>query len=264
MKKTIKLSIIASMISLTALGANEVVPTSHSGSHLGKLIKEKKESRYALKESEKKSDNYIKTTGEKTMPSMMATEKIKGVYKAPLNVPLTAIDQKSTTTMELPKLTGLVPEKVEKTKDQLKYEKIMKILSKVDEDNPNSLSDTKVKEENNIDKLELIESFILPEPISSIKIQGKLSVFALIQTNKINKNTETTGSALKTFIKNDKKENAIDSSLFKYQELVVGYNTKKIKLYIGQQFNGWKVTKLSKNSVEYTNIQSDEQILKFY
>jgi len=245
MNKIIKISLISAVLCISYANAGEKI----EGSHLRKMVNEKKASTIIKKQIVKA--NVLPLINPKGTPKNNLTR-------------INSVQNVKTRRMELPKLKKDTKEvKAKKTPDQLKYERIMKILSKVNEKSDTLVIKEKKSEENN-KKIDTINKLVLPEPISSLSIQGKIIVFALIQINNVNKAAKNSGSQLKTLITADKETSKIDPSLFKYQNIVIGYKMKKIQLHVGEMFSVWKVESMTENKVVYVNNKTNEKITKFY
>lgn len=161
------------------------------------------------------------------------------------------------------KKTELSPEEQIKA---LKYERMIKLLSAVDKeaeggkssaDKEQEIKDAALKAE----QAAMVEKFLLPTPIGSIKMQGELIVYAYIKTRVANYPDKSLGASVKSMFES---KTATNPQHFALESLTLGFVTKKIKIKKGDVFGDWFVSDITNSFLEYTNKTTQKSIKKFY
>lgn len=149
----------------------------------------------------------------------------------------------------------------------IKYERIMNLLSAVDEKGKDGgktaleNEQDKKNQELKSEQVEMIEEFLLPTPIGSIKMHGELVVYAEIKINVVNYADKSPGVSVKKMFEN---ESMAKPEHFTLESLSLGYTTKKIKIRKGDTFGFWSIKEVNGSYVEYIKSNTNQTIRKFY
>lgn len=153
----------------------------------------------------------------------------------------------------------------------LRYDKIISILSKVDDDKmvkenlgeklkEGELSDEERAAMRN-SQLEMLEEFLLPEPVGIIVLSDKKEVFAKIRTNVVKHDKNDAGSPVSDIFNSEEIRPA---KTYAFGGLSLSFSTKTIRIKIGDVFGDWKISHITNSAVVYKNTKTKKTITKNY